>query len=189
MKQIVGDTDFQFVVIGTGRPDLVAKTRRLSNEFPDKVVYEGWMGPERYGVIAACDYVIFTSRWEPCGLVQMEAMRLGSVPIVAPTGGLKDTVEDGVTGFWSDAPMTAESEVDPASVQSVADVLRRAAKAHMDTAKISQMRKAAMAAASEYSWTNSALQYEIVFEELGAVDVMPKNETTYVTLEAEKQIC
>ena len=33
------------------------------------------------------------SRWEPCGLVQMEAMRLGTLPIVAPTGGLKDTVE------------------------------------------------------------------------------------------------
>ena len=33
------------------------------------------------------------TRWEPCGLVQMEAMRLGTLPIVAPTGGLKDTVE------------------------------------------------------------------------------------------------
>ena len=33
-------------------------------------------------------------RWEPCGLVQMEAMRLGTLPIVAPTGGLKDTVEE-----------------------------------------------------------------------------------------------
>ena len=33
------------------------------------------------------------ARWEPCGLVQMEAMRLGTLPIVAPTGGLKDTVE------------------------------------------------------------------------------------------------
>ena len=35
------------------------------------------------------------ARWEPCGLVQMEAMRLGTLPIVAPTGGLKDTVEAG----------------------------------------------------------------------------------------------
>ena len=37
-------------------------------------------------------------RWEPCGLVQMEAMRLGTLPIVAPTGGLKDTVEAGIPG-------------------------------------------------------------------------------------------
>ena len=36
---------------------------------------------------------VFLWRWEPCGLVQMEAMRLGTLPIVAPTGGLKDTVE------------------------------------------------------------------------------------------------
>ena len=38
------------------------------------------------------------ARWEPCGLVQMEAMRLGTLPIVAPTGGLKDTVEAGEMG-------------------------------------------------------------------------------------------
>merc|ERR1712022_20628 len=99
---------------------------------------------------------LLPSRWEPCGLVQMEAMRMGTLPIVAPTGGLKDTVEDGVTGFWSDSEMTSEPEVDPQSVSSIANVLRRAAKAHTaEPGKINQMRKAAMAAASEFSWTNA----------------------------------
>jgi len=188
LGDVLADTEMQVVVVGAGRADLVTMTKAMQKKYPTKFYYAGWMGPERYAALAGSDYTLLPSRWEPCGLVQMEAMRMGTLPIVAPTGGLKDTVEDGVTGFWCDAPMTAESETDPASVQSVADVLRRAAKAHMDTAKISQMRKAAMAAASEYSWTNSALQYEIVFEELGAVNVLP-TETTYVTLETDKQVC
>jgi len=189
LEDVLADTEMQVVIVGAGRADLVTMTKAMQKKYPTKFYYAGWMGPERYAALAGSDYTLLPSRWEPCGLVQMEAMRMGTLPIVAPTGGLKDTVEDGVTGFWSSAEMTTESEADPASVQSIADVLRRAAKAHMDTAKISQMRKAAMAAASEFSWTNSALQYEIVFEELGAVDVLPKTETSYVTLEADKQVC
>merc|ERR1719321_621545 len=138
-----------------------------------KVAYAGWMGPERYAAMAGSDFTLLPSRWEPCGLVQMEAMRMGTLPIVAPTGGLKDTVEDGVTGFWSDCEMTNDNALCDKSIQSIAQVLRRAAKEHIGSpAKISQMRKAAMAAASEYSWTNSALQYEMVFEEVGAKNVL-----------------
>merc|ERR1712100_789894 len=175
----------QVVVVGAGRQDLVTMTKAMQKKYPTKFYYAGWMGPERYAALAGSDYTLLPSRWEPCGLVQMEAMRMGTLPIVAPTGGLKDTVEDGVTGFWSDSEMTPEAELDEQSITSIASVLRRAAKAHIATPeKTSAMRKAAMAAASEYSWTNAALQYEIVFGELGAVDVMPKNETTYVTLEA-----
>ena len=47
---------------------------------------------------ATCALHLGAARWEPCGLVQMEAMRLGTLPIVAPTGGLKDTVEAGEMG-------------------------------------------------------------------------------------------
>merc|ERR1712048_496557 len=104
--------------------------------------------------------------------VMMEAMRFATLPIVAPTGGLKDTVVDGVTGIWTDQEMTVEAELDEASSASIAKALRRAALLHVSQpAKESEMRQAAMAAASEFTWSNSALQYEGVFEELGVVDV------------------
>jgi granule-bound starch synthase len=149
------------------------------------------MGPERYGLLAGSDYTLLTSRWEPCGLVQMEAMRMGTLPIAAPTGGLKDTVEDGVTGFWMDSEISMETDVDDKSVNAIAQVLRKASKAHIsEPQKISAMRKAAMVAASEFSWTNSALQYEMVFGELGVVNVLPKTGgESYVTLQVDNQVC
>merc|ERR1719359_1524031 len=99
------------------------------------------MGPERYGVIAASDYCMFTSRFEPCGLVQMEAMRFGTVPIVTPTGGLKDTVEDGVTGFLTDMPMKSDCKIDEASVASIVRVLRRVVAFHTSSPeKVTEMR-------------------------------------------------
>ena len=51
-------------------------------------------GQEKYKTYAAADFALMPSRYEPCGLVQMEGMRFGVLPIVAPTGGLADTVQD-----------------------------------------------------------------------------------------------
>ena len=45
------------------------------------------------------DFLMVPSRFEPCGLIQLHAMQYGTVPIVASTGGLVDTVKEGVTGF------------------------------------------------------------------------------------------
>jgi granule-bound starch synthase len=186
LAEVLLDTEMQVVVIGSGRTDLTTQTKALAKQFPSKVRYEGWMGPERYAVIGACDYTLFPSRWEPCGLVQMECMRLGTLPVVAPTGGLKDTVEDGITGFWTDSLMTNECVLCEESVASIARALRRMAKSYISSPKkVSEMRQAAMATSAEFTWSNAALQYEAIFEELGAVDVLPPDGKGLVTLQAD----
>jgi len=193
LERALPELDMQVVIIGSGRADLVAATKKLAKAFPDKVAYEGWMGPERYAVITASDYTMFVSRWEPCGLVQMECMRLGTVPIVAPTGGLRDTVEDGITGFWTDRVMTDECEVCEDSVESIAKVLKRVVEFHTGSPeKVTAMRKAAMASSAEFTWSNAALQYEAVFEEMGAVNVLPlavSSEGKTVTLQEDNGVC
>jgi granule-bound starch synthase len=184
------DTEMQIVIVGAGRDDLVAHTKAVEKKFPGKFFYAGWMGPERYALLAGCDFTLLPSRWEPCGLVQMEAMRVGTCPIVAPTGGLKDTVEDGLNGLWTDSEMTVEAEIDEESVESIASALRRASKLFIEEpGKMAEMKKAAMAAASEFTWSNAALQYEAVFEELGVTDVLPKCGVATVTLETDTQVC
>eukprot|EP00931_Biecheleriopsis_adriatica_P114518 TRINITY_DN902_c1_g1_i5.p1 TRINITY_DN902_c1_g1~~TRINITY_DN902_c1_g1_i5.p1 ORF type:complete len:672 (-),score=165.43 TRINITY_DN902_c1_g1_i5:322-2160(-) len=190
LSDVLKDTEMQFVMVGSGRADLITQLKTLEKKFPQQVCYAGWMGPERYALLAACDYTLLPSRWEPCGLVQMEAMRVGTCPIVAPTGGLKDTVEDGLNGIWTDEEMTTSSGMDEASVKSISKALRRACKIFKEEpGKMEQMKKAAMAAAAEYTWSNAALQYEAIFEEIGAIDVLPSCGGQHtVTLETDKQI-
>jgi len=185
---VLEDTEMQIVIVGAGRADLVAQTKAVEKKFPGKFFYAGWMGPERYALLAGSDFTLLPSRWEPCGLVQMEAMRVGTCPIVAPTGGLKDTVEDGLNGLWTDAEMTVEAEVEETSVESISRVLRRASKLFVEEPKkMDDMKRAAMAAAAEFTWSNAALQYEAIFEELEVKDVLSGAAT--VTLETDKQVC
>jgi granule-bound starch synthase len=188
--EVLEDTEMQVVVVGAGRADLVQQTKAVEKKFPKKFFYAGWMGPERYALVGGCEYTLLPSRWEPCGLVQMEAMRLGTLPIVAPTGGLKDTVEDGVNGLWTDAEMTVEAELDDASSESISKALRRACEIHTSTPeKEVEMMKAAMAASAEFTWSNAAMQYEALFDEVRAVDVLEAAKEKTVTLETDKQVC
>ena len=53
-------------------------------------------------IFAGSDVLLVPSRFEPCGLTQMIAMRYGAIPLVRKTGGLADSVEDGKTGFVFD---------------------------------------------------------------------------------------
>jgi granule-bound starch synthase len=189
LSAILETLDLQIVIIGTGRADLVASTKTLSKKYPEKVYLAGWCGPERYAMVGGADFNLMPSRWEPCGLAQMESMRFGTLPLVSQTGGLVDTVEDGVTGIHLEGAVSVEKELDPSSVELVAKGIERCAALHSQPEKLSKMRKQAMAAGKEFTWSNAALQYEYVFEEMGAVDVLPlAPSSAYVTLQDDKAV-
>jgi len=188
LAAVLDELELQLIVVGTGRADLVASTKALAKKHPEKVFVAGWCGPERYAMVAGADYNLMPSRWEPCGLAQMESMRLGTLPVVAQTGGLVDTVEDGLTGIHLGGAVSVEKELEPSSVELMAQGLERCIATYSDSAQISRMRKAAMAAGAEFTWSNAALQYEAVFEELDVVDVAPQCKNLLVTLEADKVV-
>eukprot|EP00971_Amphidinium_carterae_P206480 4097268-Amphidinium_carterae.1 len=83
------------------------------------------MGPERYALVAGADYMLMPSRWEPCGLAQIESMRFGTLPVVSQTGGLVDTVDDMLTGVHLEGAVSDDSVLDPASVDLVAKGLEK----------------------------------------------------------------
>mmetsp|Transcript_38149 Transcript_38149/g.88139 ORF Transcript_38149/g.88139 Transcript_38149/m.88139 type:complete len:117 (-) Transcript_38149:163-513(-) len=115
-------------------------------------------------------------------------MRFGTLPVVSQTGGLIDTVDDMVTGVHLGGSLSDDSVLDPASVDLMTKGLEKCVALNQNAAQVSKMRKAAMAAGMEFTWSNSALQYEAVAEEMGAVDVLPFCKDKFVTLEADKVI-
>lgn len=66
-------------------------------------VFRGYRDEFAYAVQLASDFYMMPSHFEPCGLTQMEAMAKGALPIATSTGGLVDTIEDGVDGFRTEA--------------------------------------------------------------------------------------
>jgi starch synthase len=87
----------QLVVVGTGDPALQEAFIGLERRHPGSVKFrQAFDDPFAHKLYAACDLFLMPSRFEPCGLGQMIAMRYGAVPVVSRTGGLADTVvEDG----------------------------------------------------------------------------------------------
>ncbi len=90
----------QFVVLGSGAAEyeriFASYAQRHPNKMKAILEYNAGFAPLIY---AGSDMFLMPSRFEPCGLGQLIAMRYGAVPIVRATGGLVDTVWDGITGF------------------------------------------------------------------------------------------
>ncbi|XP_010915973.1 soluble starch synthase 1, chloroplastic/amyloplastic isoform X2 [Elaeis guineensis] len=87
--------DIQFIMLGSGDPDTEDWMRSAESTYREK--FRGWVGfnvPISHRITAGCDIFLMPSRFEPCGLNQLYAMRYGTVPVVHCTGGLRDTVEN-----------------------------------------------------------------------------------------------
>lgn len=83
----------QFVVLGCGDPALEKQYRDLAKKYPSDVAYAAKLDEElAHKIYAGSDLFLMPSRFEPCGLSQMIAMKYGSLPVVSRVGGLADTV-------------------------------------------------------------------------------------------------
>ena len=93
MNEICQD-GVQFVVLGTGDKNYEEMFRYYQEFHPTKVSANIYFSDAlSHKMYAACDTMLVPSRFEPCGLTQLMALRYGALPIVRETGGLKDTVE------------------------------------------------------------------------------------------------
>jgi len=102
-------------------------------------------------MFAGSDFLLMPSRFEPCGLSQMYAQRFGSLPIARKTGGLADSIEDGLTGFLFRA----------ISVEGCTEAIGRALKVFDNSTVFGAMRRLAMA--QNFGWSASAAAYQDVY--------------------------
>jgi starch synthase len=151
------DLEWQFVILGSGDPELERAARSLQIYFPERVRtvlrYDAELSRRIYG---GADMFLMPSRYEPCGLAQMIAMRYGCVPVVHATGGLKDTVKEGKTGFLF-------RESDPGSML---EALRRAFSVYGDSEKWQHFQRNCMM--EDFSWPRPARQYAMIYRSLTA---------------------
>ncbi|PIS19095.1 MAG: glycogen synthase GlgA [Zetaproteobacteria bacterium CG12_big_fil_rev_8_21_14_0_65_55_1124] len=145
---------YQLAILGSGDPAWEAMLHRLAAERPEQMYFfSGFDETLARKIYAGGDIFLMPSRFEPCGLGQLMAMRYGNIPVVRATGGLKDTVTDyaqdkpNATGF-------AFEEANPAAfraaVSAAVEVWRKPA---------SWKRIVSNAVRRDSSWDASASTY------------------------------
>ena len=150
----------QLVVIGTGEPQYENMFRHFAWKYPGKVsaniYYSEAMSHKIY---ASCDAFLMPSLFEPCGLSQLMSLRYGTVPIVRETGGLKDTVEP-----YNEYEKTGTgfSFMNYNAHEMLATV-RYAEQIYYDK-KRDWNKIVERAMNKDFSWKNSAKQYEELYE-------------------------
>jgi starch synthase len=153
-NDIVGNGG-QIAILGLGDPEIEHMLSRTSRRYRDDIgVLIGFNEPMARRIVAGSDFTLMPSRFEPCGLTQMQAQRYGALPIAHATGGLADTIDDGMTGFLF-------STLTPEGLMAAC---QRAFDTYQDAAHLQAMRRAAMA--RSFGWAAAAAEYEALYRRL-----------------------
>ena len=112
---------------------------------------------------AGSDLLVVPSRFEPCGLAQMYAMRYGAIPVVHAVGGLADTVVDVGPATLADGTASGFVFRSP-TAEALRGALRRALRAVASS--ITRDRLVAANLARDWSWNHAAAAYEAVYAEV-----------------------
>jgi len=144
----------RLIILGTGEEKYHAILTDAARSYPDQMRlllrYDDTLAKSIY---AGCDMFLMPSRYEPCGLGQMIALRYGTVPVVRKTGGLTDTVKD----YRAETGRGTGFVFDDYSAEALAGCLRRAHEIYRDTRKWKRLIQVCMR--QDFSWERSAKEY------------------------------
>jgi starch synthase len=146
----------QMIVLGSGDQRYHDFFEWLRRSYPDRVgLYIGFNNELAHRIEAGADIFLMPSLFEPCGLNQIYSLKYGTLPIVRLTGGLADTIQDGVNGYTF-FDFSAHLLFD--AVQRAIDVYRD----HPD--RWNQMMITAMG--QDFSWEKSAEKYLAIYNKV-----------------------
>jgi starch synthase len=157
-------TGAQLVILGTGEPALEARLAKLAVDHRGQVgCIIGYDEPLAHLVQAGTDALLVPSRFEPCGLTQLCALRYGAVPVVARVGGLADTVADlDVAG--GDPDSATGFHVAPLNQAALEGTVCRVATLWANRMRWTQLQTNGMR--KDVSWSGPARQYGHLYGEL-----------------------
>ena len=145
-------SDVQFVVLGTGDSYYENFFKDLARRYPDKmsaqIMFNNDLSRKIY---AGSDIFLMPSKSEPCGLSQMIACRYATIPVVRETGGLYDSIKPLQNGYT----------FTNYNAHDMLYVIREAVSDYKNKDVWSKLMY--RAATSDFSWTNSAKQYEALY--------------------------
>jgi starch synthase len=156
----------QLALLGSGDRDLQDRYRALADANPGRIsVKIGYDEALAHLIQAGSDALAVPSRFEPCGLTQLCALRYGAVPIVANVGGLADTVLDVGEAVVAGGAATGVKFA-PVTSEALSHALRKANLLFNDTVTWRRLQQGGMA--TDVSWHNRAGQYAALYRELVA---------------------
>jgi starch synthase len=163
---LLRDLGAQLALVGAGEPDVEAGFRAAAAAAPDRIgcviVYDEGLA---HAVQAGADAILVPSRFEPCGLTQLCALRYGAVPVVSRIGGLSDTVIDANAAALA-AGVATGVQFSPITAGVLEVALRRAAGLYRDPRVWRTLQENGMAA--DVSWRGPAKLYAALYRDLAA---------------------
>lgn len=149
------------VILGSGERHLADRLRALGDRHPDRVAFvDAYDAEIAHAIFAGADLFVMPSRFEPCGLAQMQAMAYGALPVVTDVGGLRDTVVDADrdpehgTGIVAPHPTGA----------AVADALWRAVRLWRDEGRRRRAQQIGMT--TDWSWAEPGARHVELYRSL-----------------------
>ncbi len=154
----------QLAILGAGDGAIVAALQAAIAAHPGRVgCVFGYDEDLAHLMQGGADALLVPSRFEPCGLTQLCALRYGAVPVVARVGGLADTVIDASPMALS-AGVATGVQFAPVAAEMLEAAIRRAASLHRAPAAWARMQRNGMAA--DVSWRDPARQYAALYNDL-----------------------
>ena len=163
MDEILQHEDIQLVVLGTGEKRYEDWFKGLAWRYPKKVSVNIYFSNElAQRIYAGADIFLMPSKYEPCGIGQLIALRYGTIPVVRQTGGLKDTVQQYYKYTQEGNGFVFENY----NAHEMMYALKRALSFYGNYEIWHKIQFNAVQA--DYSWKRSAKEYEALYERLTA---------------------
>ncbi len=162
IEDVIHYSNAKFILMGSGDKMYEDFFRSMEAKHPNRFkCYIGYSDPVAQKIYAGCDIFLMPSKFEPCGLGQMIAMRYGTLPLVRETGGLKDTVIP-FNEYTNEGTGFSFANFNPIELK---DVMFLALNTYNDN-KRAWKALVNQAMEKDYSWSSSASKYLDIYKKI-----------------------